>query len=139
MKTLLFTFAALLQVGAVCAGELPDSVVEKTLGISGVQHTTKTQIRSGMTFSDATYQTGAGKDLVTLRTGTAEQYALWKQVAAKDARAVSGLGDDAFRYQSARSVCAKAQAAAVCASASYDKAAAKITDAQLQALVKAAL
>jgi hypothetical protein len=140
-------FAAALGVSLICAavhavqaGELADSWVEKTLGASGIQHESKTQTKRGMTFTDIHYLDAKGQSLVTLRLATPEQYAFWKQAAGGDARPLSGLGTEGFRWEGLKSVCAKAATTAACATPDYLNDSAKaITDAHLQALVKAAL
>lgn len=133
------TFCLTLCCAAVQAGEIADAVVEKTLGVSGVQHTTKTQTKYGMSYSDHEYKDAKGQTLVLVRLATAEQYGLWKQTAGTDAEPVAGLGTDAFRYKTLKGVCAKSGSAAACVTPDFLLKTPKITDAHLQALVKAAL
>jgi hypothetical protein len=130
---------AFFVCSAVQAAELTDTLVEKTLGASGVKHTSKTQTRQGMTFTDIDYTDGKGQSLITVRLGTVAQYGLWKQGAGSDAKPLSGLGTDAFRYEGLKTVCAKTLTAAACVTPDYLIESPKITDAHLQALVKAAL
>jgi uncharacterized membrane protein len=103
---------------AAHAGEIADAQVSSTLGIAGVKHKTKTATKYGMTYSDASYVDAAGQDLFTLRLGTPEQYAYWKQASATDAVAVPGVGIEAFRMKTFRAVCAKTAAAAACVTTS---------------------
>jgi len=131
------TFALSLFAGSAAAAELSDAAIEKTLGVTGVSHATKTNTRYGQTYSDVTYKSG-DKHLVTLRIGNPEQYAVWKQAMAQDLSPVSGVGSDAFVVNSFRSVCAATASSAVCVtpSALHGK---QITQDQIVALVKAAL
>lgn len=73
--------ALILSSGSVHAAEVPDSLIEKTLGITGVKHEKVTHTKYGMTYSDVSYKTQSGELLLILRLGTAEQYAFWKQAA----------------------------------------------------------
>ncbi len=136
-------FASIIGLAITCsaaqAGEIPDAFVEKTLGVSGVKHTSKTQSKYGMTFSDVEYKDSKGQSLVTVRLGSADQYGMWKQTAGPDAVPVSGLGAEAFRYKTLKAVCAKSESSAVCVTPDFLIKTPTITDAHLQALVKAAL
>jgi len=140
MKTIV---ASSLGLALLCplahAAEVTDALVEKTLGVSGVKHTTRTQTKYGMTFSDVEYKDQKGQGLVVLRLGTAEQYGMWKQTAGDDAAPVTGVGTDAFRYKTLKAVCAKSQAVAACVTPDFLLKSPTITDAHLQALVRAAL
>jgi hypothetical protein len=69
-------FLLALATHSLQAAEIADSVVEKTLGVAGVAHVTKTQTKYGMTYSDVEYKGQGGKFLLVLRLGTADQYAL---------------------------------------------------------------
>jgi len=84
MKSFVPLLALLLSFGAAAA-EVSDATVEKILGVSGAKHSSKAQKRYGIQFSDVEYQDGKGQTLFTLRLGTPEQYALWKQAAGGDA------------------------------------------------------
>lgn len=119
------------------AAELADAVVEKTLGAQGVSHSTKTHSRYGQTYADVSYKS-AGKDLVVLRVGSPEQYALWKQAAANEFTPVAAVGDEAFQLKKFRTVCAKTRTTAVCVTPDYLDAK-HLTQEQIVSLVRAAL
>lgn len=138
MRTILIGLAAAALAAPAAAGEPADATVATLLGTSGVTHTTKTATRYGMTYSDVTYQDREGA-LVTLRLGSVEQFEMWKQAAAGHTTPVAGLGVEAFQMTVVRSVCAKGASGAACATPDYLRKAPKISDAQLAALVKAAL
>lgn len=133
------TISFALVCASAQAGDISDAFVEKTLSISGVKHTTKTQSKYGMTFSDVEYKDAKGQSLITVRHGTIDQYNMWKQTAGPDAIPVSGLGTDAFRYKTLKAVCAKSESTAVCVTPDFLTKTPTITDAHLQALVNAAL
>jgi len=134
---LAFLPLALVTVSAG-AGELSDAMVEKTLGLRGVNHTLSTKTRYGMTYSDAHYQAG-GKELFVLRTGTPEQYAMWKQAMGAQSTPVSSVGSEAFRVKDFRAVCAKTATAAVCVTPSVLPGSPQLSDAQVDALTRSAL
>jgi len=138
MKPFVPLLALLLSFGAAAA-EVSDATVEKILGVSGAKHSSKAQNRYGIQFSDVEYQDGKGQTLFTLRLGTPEQYALWKQAAGEDAQDLSGVGQEAFRYKSFKAVCAKSATVAACVTPDFLLKSPAITDAHLQALLKAAL
>lgn len=123
----------------VLAAEIADSVVEKTLGIGGVRHTAKTLTKYGMTYTDVDYRDGNGQGLLTLRLGSPDQYALWKQAAGDQVAPVGNLGLEAFQVKTFRTICAKTQSAAACVTPDLLLDSLKISDPQVQALVKAAL
>lgn len=125
--------------GFVNAAEVPDSLIEKTLGITGVKHEKVTHTKYGMTYSDVSYKTQGGETLLVLRLGSAEQYAFWKQAAGPALEPVSGLGAEGFRIKKPKSLCARSQSTAACATPDYFLKNPKITDEHLQAIVKAAL
>ncbi|AWI55499.1 hypothetical protein DEH84_18100 (plasmid) [Aquabacterium olei] len=131
--------ALILSSGSVHAAEVPDSLIEKTLGITGVKHEKVTHTKYGMTYSDVSYKTQSGELLLILRLGTAEQYAFWKQAAGPAVAPVSGVGAEGFQIKKPKSLCAKSQSTAVCATPDYFLKNPKITDEHLQAIVKAAL
>jgi hypothetical protein len=128
-----------LATHAAQAAEIADSVVEKTLSVSGVRHTTKTQTKYGMTYSDVEYSAQGGKYVLVLRLGTPEQYALWKQVAGPETLPVTGVGEEAFELKMMKSVCARAGKNAACVTPSVLPDSPKISDAQVLALLRAAL
>lgn len=132
---LAFTFCA----SGARAGELPDSLVEKTLGVSGVKHEKVTKTQQGMTYSDVEYKTQAGETLLVLRLGDAAQYAAWKQAAGPAARPVSGVGVEGFQFKVPRSLCARSAATAACATPDHFLKTPRITDEHLRTLVQAAL
>lgn len=136
---LLLPLISLLLSGVAQAAELPDSLVEKTLGVSGVKHSSKTQNKYGIRFTDVDYQDGKGQTLFTLRLGTPDQYTMWKQAVGDDAQPFSVPGAEAFQYKSFKAVCAKSAAVAACVTPDFLLKSPVITDAHLQALVKAAL
>ncbi|WP_294637054.1 hypothetical protein [uncultured Aquabacterium sp.] len=131
--------ALALSSGFAHAAEVPDSLIEKTLGITGVKHEKVTQTKYGMTYSDVSYKTQNGETLLVLRLGTAEQYAFWKQAAGPALQPVSGIGAEAFQIKKPKTLCAKSQATAACATPDYFLKSPKITDEHLQIIVKAAL
>jgi hypothetical protein len=136
-RVLAIALVSTLGATGTFAAELSDATIEKTLGVTGVSHATKTNTRYGQTYSDVAYKAG-DKHLVTLRIGNPEQYAVWKQAMAQDLSPVPGVGSDAFVVNTFRSVCAATASSAVCVtpSALHGK---QITQEQIVALVKAAL
>lgn len=138
MKNTLLALTLAALAAPAAAGEVADATVARLLGTSGVTHTTKTQSRHGMTYSDVTYQDGAGI-LVVYRLGSADQFALWQQVAGDQTQPVAGLGAAAFRMNGIRTVCAKGAAGAACATPYPARKGPVVSDEQLVALVKAAL
>lgn len=137
-----FALAALTS-SLICsvahAGELADDAVAKALGVSGVTHTSKTNNKYGMTYSDVSYKDGKGADLIVLRLGAPDQFAMWKQAMGQDSTPVSGVGSEAFRVKTFRAVCAKSATSAVCVTPSFVNKSVKISDEQIEALVSAAL
>jgi hypothetical protein len=131
-----------LVTHAVQAAEIADSVVDKTLGVAGVRHVTKTQTKYGNTYSDVEYWDSKGNYLMVVRLGTPEQYAMWKQAAASAILPLAGVGDEAFELsmtKTMKSVCAKAGQRAACVTPANFSDGTKITDAQALLLLKAAL
>jgi hypothetical protein len=140
VKTQLVSIVLLtLAIPTVPAAEIADSVVDKTLGVAGVRHVTTTQTKYGNTYSDVEYQDAKGKYLMVLRLGTSEQYAMWKQMAGPQVLPVAGVGEEAFELNMMKSVCAKAGKSAACVTPANFADGTKITDAQVLALLKAAL
>jgi hypothetical protein len=128
-----------LAMHTVRAAEIADGVVDKTLAVTGVRHVTKTQTKYGMTYSDVDYRDQKGEPLLLLRLGDSAQYAMWKQVAGPAVLPVAGVGEEAFELKMMKSVCAKAGKSAACVTPANFADGTKITDAQLLALLKAAL
>ena len=121
------------------ASELPDATVAKELGVSGVTHTTKTNTIRGTTYSDLSYKDDRGAGLIVLRLGTVGQYELWKHGMGTQSTPVADLGLEAFQVKMFRAVCAKSASSAVCVTPSFVNKNLKLSDAQIQALARAAL
>lgn len=121
------------------AGEIPDTFVEKTLNVSGVKHTTKTKNAQGVIFQDVDYVDGKARGLFILRLGKPEQYDVWKKSAGNAARPIQGVGTEAFRFGGILSICARTAAVAACVTPDLLLTGPKITEAQVQALLAAAL
>ena len=123
----------------VAAGELADTLVAKQLGVSSVNHSTTTNSRRGMTYSDVHYKDGDGRELFVLRLGTPDQFNLWRQAMGTESTPVSGVGSEAFQVRTFRAVCAKSVTAAVCVTPGMVNKGVPLSDQQIQALVAAAL
>lgn len=121
------------------AGEIPDSFVEKTLGVSGVKHTTKTKNAQGVIFQDVDYVDGKGRGLLILRLGQPEQYDVWKKSAGNSARPIPGVGKEAFRFGGILSICARSSGVAACVTPDLLLTSPRMTEAQVLALLAAAL
>jgi len=141
MKTkhvaVLFALSVAAQLAS--AGEIPDSVVEKALSVTGVKHTSKTRNQQGMTFSDVTYVDGGGNPVLSLRLGTPSQYDLWKSAVGAAGEPVAGVGSDAFAYKGALTLCAKSGKSAACMTPMPTLKGPKVTAVQVQELLKQAL
>jgi hypothetical protein len=131
----------LLSLAAPCAGagEIPDGFVEKTLGASGVKHTAKTKNALGVVFQDVDYVDGKGRGLFILRLGKPEQYDTWKKSAGASARPIPGVGAEAFRFGSILSICARSGSVAACVTPDIPLTGPRMTEAQVVALLAAAL
>ncbi len=132
-------FALMFCGGMAAAAEVSDSLIEKTLGVTGVKHVKVDHTKYGMTYSDVEYKTQAGETLLVLRLGGAEQYALWKQVAGPNLEPMAGIGVEGFKLKKPRSICAKSQSTAACATPDYLLKNPKISDEHLRSIVQAAL
>lgn len=121
------------------AGEIPDAFVEKTLNVTGVKHTTKTKNAQGVIFQDVDYVDGKARGLFILRLGKPEQYDVWKKSAGNAARPIKGVGAEAFRFGGILSICARTATVAACVTPDLLLTGPKITEAQVQALLAAAL
>jgi hypothetical protein len=121
------------------AGEIPDAFVEKTLGVTGVKHTTKTKNALGVVFQDVEYVDGNGRGLLILRLGKPEQYDTWRKSAGASARPIKGVGAEAFRFGGILSICARTASVAACVTPDLLLTTPRITEAQVQSLLAAAL
>lgn len=121
------------------AGEIPDTFVEKTLNVTGVKHTTKTKNAQGVIFQDVDYVDGKARGLFILRLGKPEQYDVWKKSAGNAARPIKGVGTEAFRFGGILSICARTATVAACVTPDLLLTGPRITEAQVQALLAAAL
>jgi hypothetical protein len=142
MKPLSLPLAAaclILSVNPARAGELSDEVVAKTLAVNGVTHVVRKKVRAGKSYDDLEYRDGLGQALVIVRLGTPQQYDGWKQSSGPDVEPVKGAGSDAFRYKPSRGVCARSATSAACVTPDFFLKTPKISNDQLESLVKAAL
>lgn len=128
---------SLLSLPAFC-GEVPDATVAKILGLSSVKHTVRQISGFGHKATDVVYQDAQGKEVVTVRLASADQFAMWKSVTGIQMVPFPALGSDAFQYKDMRSVCAKSGGSAVCATPDFMNKSTPISDAQLAELIKAA-
>lgn len=134
-----FPLLLALATSFATAGEIPDAFVEKTLGVTGVKHTTKTKNALGTIFQDVDYVDGKGRGLLILRLGKPEQYDTWKKSAGTSARPIQGIGKEAFRFGGILSICARSATTAACVTPDLLLTSPRITEAQVQALLAAAL
>lgn len=139
MKTCLLPALLLSLATHACAGEIPDAFVEKTLNVTGVRHTVRTKNALGTIFQDVDYVDGRGRGLLILRLGKPEQYDTWKKSAGNSARPVQGVGSEAFRFGGVLSICARSATVAACVTPDLLLTSPRITEAQVQALLAAAL
>lgn len=136
MKTLLRRLPLLLALSPLVstAGELPDTLVQKLLGVGAVHHGP-----SQYTPLDLVYRDAAGQILFTLRLTEPTIYETWKTAAAGKAEPVAGVGDDAFAQSKLGRLCARSAKTAACVNALPLPGRPKITADQMAALVRAAL
>lgn len=135
LASIVFCFASPFAL----ANEIPDAFVEKTLGVSGVKHTTKTKNAQGVIFQDVDYVDGKGRGLLILRLGKPEQYDTWKKSAGNAARPIPGVGNEAFRFGGVLSICARSASVAACVTPDLLLTSPRITEIQVLALLAAAL
>lgn len=128
-----------LATSFALAGEIPDAFVEKTLAVTGVKHTTRTKNAQGVIFQDVDYVDGKARGLFILRLGKPEQYDVWKKSAGNAARPIKGVGSEAFRFGGILSICARTATVAACVTPDLLLTGPRITEAQVQALLAAAL
>lgn len=139
MKLRLVPVLLALAAPLASAGEIPDAFVEKTLNVTGVKHTTKTKNAQGVIFQDVDYVDGKARGLFILRLGKPEQYDVWKKSAGNAARPIKGVGAEAFRFGGILSICARTATVAACVTPDLLLTGPKINEAQVQALLAAAL
>jgi len=116
------------------AAELPDTLVQKLLGVGAVHHEP-----SQYTPLDLVYKDAAGQTLFTLRLTEPTIYETWKTAAAGKAEPVAGVGDDAFTQAKLGRLCARSAKTAACVNALPLPGRPKISADQMAALVRAAL
>lgn len=130
----LLSLLSLSLPAASFAGELPDALVEKILGISGVHHEAGKYVKLDLVYKDSGDHT-----VFTLRVTQPGIYDQWKSASADNIEAVPGVGDDAFTYKRLGGLCARTAKTAACVTVVPLPGRPKLSSSQLADLVRAAL